>query len=61
MRVAGEPVDGWTLAEGLTRYAETGEEYVEMLRDIITANRFRDFDGAWIEGVSTARLTQPSS
>ncbi len=61
LRVAGEPVDGWTLAEGLTRYAETGEEYVEMLRDIITANRFRDFDGAWIEGVSTARLTQPSS
>ncbi len=61
LRAAGAPVDGWTLAEGLTRYAETGEEYVEMLRDIIVANRFRDFDDAWIEGVSTARLTQPSS
>jgi Bax protein len=61
LRAAGEPVDGWTLAGGLTRYAETGEEYVEMLRDIIVANRFRDFDDAWIEGVSTARLTQPAS
>ena len=39
----------------------TGEEYVDMLRDIIVANRFRDFDDAWIEGISTARLTQPSS
>jgi len=61
LRAAGEPVDGWTLAEGLVRYAETGEEYVETLRGIITANRLRDFDDAWIEGVSTARLTQPSS
>ncbi len=61
LRASGKPVDGWTLAEGLTRYAETGEEYVDTLRDIIVVNRFRDFDDAWIEGASTARLSQPAS
>ncbi len=54
-------VDGWDLAAGLTRYAETGEEYVMLLRGIIEANRLQDFDDAWIEGVSTARLEDPLS
>ncbi|MDF1722796.1 MAG: glucosaminidase domain-containing protein [Minwuia sp.] len=61
LRRAGKPVDGWTLAAGLTRYAETGQEYVEMLRTIIEVNRFRDFDDAWIEGASTARLGESAS
>lgn len=60
-RQARAPVDGWDLAAGLTRYAETGEEYVVMLRGIIEVNRLQDFDDAWIEGVSTARLEEPSS
>lgn len=49
MRSAGEPIDGYRLTEGLIRYAETGEKYVEELQALIRVNRLRDFDKAELE------------
>lgn len=46
MRQAGMPLDGSKLAGELRRYSEKGEEYVELLREIIRKNRLRPFDRA---------------
>jgi len=43
---AGNDLDGWALAETLTRYSERGEAYVESLRAIIRVNKLRPLDKA---------------
>lgn len=45
-RSAGEPLDGMALAGELESYAETGEEYVELLRGMIRRDSLTDFDAA---------------
>lgn len=45
-RAKGLPLNGTTLAGGLFRYAETGQQYINDLRAIMRANRLRDFDKA---------------
>lgn len=42
----GEPLNGWLLAETLTRYSERGEAYVESLRAIMRVNKLRPLDNA---------------
>ncbi|MEC9345701.1 MAG: glucosaminidase domain-containing protein [Pseudomonadota bacterium] len=49
-------VDGYELAAGLTSYAETGDEYVEVLRTIMQANSLQDFETARIEGTRLPSL-----
>jgi len=46
MRRAGKPLDGPVLAGELRRYSEKGDEYVDLLRDIIRKNRLRPLDRA---------------
>ena len=46
LRDEGKPLDSLILSEFLDKYAETGEEYVEVLRKIITQNNLKDFDDA---------------
>lgn len=45
-RRRGERPDGWTLALGLDAYSEKGEEYVELLREMIRVNNLTAFDDA---------------
>ena len=42
----GKPLDSLILANGLNKYAETGEKYVDVLRKIIKQNNLKDFDDA---------------
>lgn len=49
MRAEGQPLDGYELAGGLLRYAETGEQYVDTLRTVISKNHLQDFDGAMLQ------------
>ncbi len=44
-RHAGEPLDGFKLAEGLFRYSIRGEEYVKDLQSLIRSNRLTRFAG----------------
>ncbi len=44
MRREGRLIDGYRLAGHLTRYAETGQVYVDDLRLIMRVNDLRDFD-----------------
>ena len=46
LRDMGKPLDSLILAEGLNKYAETGEKYVDVLRKIIKQNDLKDFDDA---------------
>ena len=46
LRDAGEPLDSIILSEHLNEYAETGEQYVEILKKIINQNDLKDFDNA---------------
>ncbi len=46
LRDAGEPLDSIILSEHLNEYAETGEQYVEILKKIIKQNDLKDFDNA---------------
>lgn len=46
MLEANENLDGWVLAETLTRYSERGEAYVESLHAIMRVNRLRPLDTA---------------
>ncbi len=46
LRDAEEPLDSIILSEYLTKYAETGEEYVKVLQKIINQNNLKDFDNA---------------
>lgn len=46
MRKAGKPLDGRALAGALLSYSELGEEYVELIRAMMRANRLAPFDSA---------------
>ncbi len=46
LRDAGKPLDSIILSEHLDEYAETGEQYVEILQKIINQNNLKDFDNA---------------
>lgn len=46
MLATGAPLDGWVLAETLTRYSERGEAYVTSLHAIMRVNRLRPLDSA---------------
>lgn len=46
MRQDGSMMNGMTLAQGLESYSEKGDEYVGLVRSIITANRLRPLDHA---------------
>lgn len=46
MLKVGEALDGWVLAETLTRYSERGETYVDSLHAIMRVNKLRALDKA---------------
>ena len=45
-RDAGKPLDSMELSKYLNKYAETGNQYVEVLQKIIMQNKLKDFDDA---------------
>jgi len=46
LRDMGIPLDSLILSEHLDKYAETGEQYVDVLKKIIKQNNLKDFDDA---------------
>ena len=46
LRDEGKPLDSIILSKYLDEYAETGKEYVKILRKIIEQNNLKDFDNA---------------
>ena len=46
LRDLGKPLDSIILSEYLNKYAETGDQYVEVLKKIINQNNLKDFDDA---------------
>ena len=46
LRDQGKPLDSITLSKFLDKYAETGNQYVEVLQKIIKQNNLKDFDDA---------------
>ena len=46
MRDQGKPLDSIILSKYLDKYAETGDQYVEVLKKIIKQNSLKDFDDA---------------
>jgi hypothetical protein len=46
MRRDGRPLSSVALADGLTRYSERGQEYVDDLKGIIRVNNLEIADGA---------------
>ena len=46
LRDTGKPLDSILLSQFLENYAETGNEYVEVLKKIIKQNNLKDFDDA---------------
>jgi Bax protein len=46
MRRAGHPIEGATLAGHLGHYAETGQEYVDLIRGMIRRDRLWRADDA---------------
>jgi len=53
MRDAGEQLDSIVLSKYLNKYAETGNQYVEVLQKIIKQNKLKDFDDAKLLPSST--------
>ena len=45
-RDLNKPLDSMELSKYLNKYAETGNQYVEVLQKIITQNKLKDFDDA---------------
>ncbi|HAY50252.1 MAG: glucosaminidase domain-containing protein [Thalassospira sp.] len=45
LRAEGHLINGWDLAETLTKYSERGEEYVDSLHTIMRANGLNELDG----------------
>ncbi|MDG4718564.1 MULTISPECIES: glucosaminidase domain-containing protein [Thalassospira] len=45
MRTEGQLINGWDLAETLTKYSERGPEYVDSLHAIMRANGLNELDG----------------
>ena len=46
LRDQGKPLDSIVLSQYLNEYAETGNQYVEVLQQIIKQNNLKDFDDA---------------
>ena len=46
MRDENKPLDSMMLSKYLNKYAETGNQYVEVLQKIIKQNKLQDFDDA---------------
>ena len=46
LRDDGKPLDSLVLSKHLDKYAETGEKYVDVLKQIINQNNLKDFDDA---------------
>ena len=46
LRDQGKPLDSIELSKYLNKYAETGNQYVEVLQQIIKQNKLKDFDDA---------------
>tara|TARA_B100002051_G_scaffold145603_1_gene137923 strand:+ start:78 stop:1151 length:1074 start_codon:yes stop_codon:yes gene_type:complete len=46
LRDQGQPLDSIILSQFLNKYAETGNQYVEVLQKIIKQNNLKDFDDA---------------
>ena len=46
LRDVGKPLDSIILSEHLDKYAETGDQYVDVLKKIIKQNNLKDFDDA---------------
>jgi len=46
LKAAGKPLDSLALADGLQRYSERGQEYVDDLKGLIRSNRFDLADAA---------------
>jgi len=46
LRAAGEPLTSMVLADGLIKYSERGQEYVDTLKGIMRVNRLDIADGA---------------
>ena len=46
LRERGEPLDSMVLADGLIRYSERGQEYVDTLKSIMRVNNLAIADGA---------------
>ena len=46
LRDLNNPLDSMKLSKYLNKYAETGNQYVEVLQKIIMQNKLRDFDDA---------------
>ncbi|MDC1154876.1 glucosaminidase domain-containing protein [Candidatus Pelagibacter sp.] len=46
LRDKGKPLDSLILVKFLDEYAETGQKYVEVLKQIIVQNNLKDFDDA---------------
>jgi Bax protein len=46
LRDSNKPLDSMELSKHLNKYAETGNQYVEVLQKIIEQNRLKDFDDA---------------
>ena len=46
LRDSKKPLNSIKLSEYLNRYAETGNQYVEVLKKIIIQNKLQDFDDA---------------
>ena len=46
LRDASKPLDSMVLSEFLDKYAETGGQYVSVLKKIIKQNNLKDFDDA---------------
>ena len=46
LRDLGKPLDSIVLSKYLNKYAETGNQYVEVLQKIILQNKLKDFDDA---------------
>ena len=46
LRDLGKPLDSLELSKYLNKYAETGNQYVEVLQKIIIQNKLKDFDDA---------------
>ena len=46
LRDLDKPLDSIVLSKYLNKYAETGNQYVEVLQKIILQNKLKDFDDA---------------
>ena len=46
LRDSNKPLDSMELTKYLNKYAETGNQYVEVLQKIINQNKLKDFDDA---------------